>query len=168
MSNFIDAEGYFDKVGMQTIATTSPQVVNGDVARALWILQADQKQADLLHFGPSFTCLGGGQDRQFGAAASAKTGVIGFLAPAFCDRVSFGMYARGAGTLTLNANYTIQMDNGVGSYAWSWGSNTENVVGVTITSVGSPQFVKVDYEKEAGLDVISLVVRYQISSQNLS
>ena len=168
MSNFIDAESYFDKVGMQTIATTSPQVVNGDVARALWILQADQKQADLLHFGPSFNCIGGGQDRQFGAAAADETGVFGFLAPAFCDRVSFGMYARGSGTLTLNSTYTIQMNNGVGAYAWSWGSNTQNVVGVTPAYVGTPQYTKIDYEKEAGLDVISLVVRYQISSQNLS
>jgi hypothetical protein len=94
--------------------------------------------------------------------------VIGFLAPAFCDRVSFGMYARGSGTLTLNSNYTIQINNGVGAYAWAWGSNTENVVGITPSSIGSPEYKKIDYDKPAGLDVIALVVRYQISSQNLS
>ena len=168
MSNYIDAEGYFDKVGLQEIGTSSPQVVNGAVAEALWILQADQKQADLLHFGPSFSCIGGGQDRQFGAAASSKSGVIGFLAPAFCDRVSFGMYARGSGTLTLNSNYTLTMDNGVGAYGWVWGSLTENLVGVTPSAIGSPEYKKIDYAKGAGLDVISLVIRYGLSSEKLS
>ena len=169
MSNFVDPNGgYFDKTMMQEIGTSSPSVVNGDRAEALHLLQADQKQTDLLHFGPSYSCIGGGEARQFGAAASLKAGTFGFLAPAFADRVSFGMLARGSGTLTLNGSYTIQIDNGVGAYVWTWGSLTENLVGVSFASVGSPQFQKITYSKQAGLEVISLVVRYNRSSKNLS
>ena len=78
------------------------------------------------------------------------------------------MLARGSGTLTLNGSYTIQIDNGVGAYVWTWGSLTENLVGISFASVGSPQFQKVTYSKPAGLEVISLVVRYNRSSKNLS
>ena len=58
MSNFLDPNGgYFDKAMMQEIGTSSPAVVNGDRAEALPLLQADQKQTDLLYFGPSYSCL---------------------------------------------------------------------------------------------------------------
>ena len=170
MSKFLNAEGYFDKTGMEEIGTTSPVVVNGDVARALWLSMADQKQTDLLHFGPSHCCIGGASSgvSQFGDGATLKEGTMGFLVPPFADRVSFGILANGTGDLTLNGNYVISVANLLGAFTWHWGSLTENLVGITFANVGSPQYTNITYSKPAGMEIRSLVVRYNISSQALS
>lgn len=167
MSKFIYDTGQFDETNLQEIGTTTPQVVNGDVCKASFFKTIDQKQADLLYWGPSHSCIGGADEKQFGVEASAETGTIGFLAPAFADRAAFGMYAKGSGTLTLNGTYTIDLTNDLDDYSWTWGSLTENLVGVVHTNTGSPQFKKITYSKGAGLNVIAIVVRYAISSETL-
>lgn len=168
MSKFVYDLGQFDQTGLQEIGATYPQVVNGDVCKAGFFKTADQKQADLLYWGPSFSCVGGAADKQFGVGANAETGHLGFLAPAFCNRAAFGMLAKGSGTLTLGTAYTISVNAQVGSYAWTWGSLTENLITITPTTTGMPTFRSIGYSKDAGLEIVSIVVRYALSSEEIS
>ena len=168
MTNFIDFEGHFDKTGKKIIGTSSPQVVNGDVAKAMWLLNADQYQADLLHFGPSFCSVGGYTGAHFGPAASVVNSVVAFLAPAFCDVVAVGVLVKGSGTVTLNSNYSITVTNELGGYFWRWGSLTENLIPVGATSAGVPAFKTITYSKEAGVDIISMVIRFARTTQNIT
>jgi hypothetical protein len=170
MSNFIFDTGYFDKTGRATIGTATPKIVNGDVAEALPILEADQAQADLLHWGPCHAAIGsaviGGDAGNFEGNITAS--FMSLLAPAFADRAAFGIYAKGTGTITFNSNYPISVTNATGDYSWYWGSLTENLIGVTFSSVGVPKPLNVAVAKDTGLSVISVVVRYRISSEQIA
>jgi len=170
MSNFIFDSGSFDKTGRETIGTTTPKIVNGDVAEALPILEADQAQADLLHWGPCYTAIGCGEPGS-GAGnfdGNISNSFITFLAPAFADRAAIGIYAKGTGTITFNTNYPISVTNETEDYSWYWGSLTENLIGVTFSSVGVPKVTSVAVSKDLNLDVISIVIRYRISSEEIS
>jgi hypothetical protein len=162
MTNYIFDTGYFDKTGRQTIGTATPKIVNGDVAEALPILEADQAQADLLHWGPCHAAIGsaviGGNAGNFEGNIAAS--FITLLAPAFADRAVFGIYAKGSGTITFNNNYPISVTNGTDDFSWYWGSLTDNLVGVTFSSVGVPKPLNIAVAKDNGLSVISIVVRY--------
>lgn len=168
MSNFIDAEGHFDHIGQKVIGTTTPTVVNGDKAKALWLLLADQKQTDLLHFGPSFCVIGGEQDEQFGQTASLETHTLAVLVPAFCDLLAFDLLAKGTGDVTFGSSYTITVDSDGDSPVWYPGSTQSNLYSVTGTLGGVPQFQKIDFEKEAGVDLRCVVVRFLRSQQNIT
>jgi hypothetical protein len=93
---------------------------------------------------------------------------MSLLAPAFADRAAFGIYAKGTGTITFNSNYPISVTNATGDYSWYWGSLTENLIGVTFSSVGVPKPLNVAVAKDTGLSVISVVVRYRISSEQIA
>jgi hypothetical protein len=168
VSKFVYDLGQFDQTGLQEIGATYPQVVNGEVCKASFFKTADQKQADLLYWGPSFCCIGGEPDKHFGVGANAETGQIGFLAPPFCNRAAFGMLAKGSGTLTLGTAYTIAVNAQVGSYAWTWGSLTENLITVSPSTTGMPTYRSIPYDKGAGLEIVSIVVRYALSSEEIS
>lgn len=168
MSNFIDAEGHFDHVGQKLIGTTSPVVVNGDRASALWLLLSDQKQTDLLFWGPSFCVVAGKEGEQFGATASLVNHFVGIWVPPFCDRISFDILARGTGDVTFGSSYVISVNSeGLGP-VWYPGSQTDNLISVTGTLAGVPLFQKIDFEKEAGVDVRCVVVRFLRSQQNIT
>lgn len=171
MTNFIFDSGYFDKTGRQTIGTTEPKVVNGDVAEAFPILQADQAQADLLHWGPCFSSLGtfihsANTDGDFGGNIGSSR--ITILVPPFADRLAFGIYAKGSGTITFNGNYPISVQNETGDYTWFWGSLTENLIGVSAPTLGKAHNQTVTVAKDADLDIISIIGRYRISTETIA
>jgi hypothetical protein len=168
MSNFIDAEGHFDFVGQKVIGTTQPIVVNGDKAKALWLLLADQKQTDLLFWGPSFCVIGGAEDMQFGLGVGGVTHTLGVWVPAFCDRLAFDIYAKGVGTVTFGSSYSITVDAAGDNPLHYPGSNTQNLLSVTGTTAGNSVFQKIDFQKGAGVDVFCVVVRFLRSSQTIS
>jgi len=172
MTKFIFDSGYFDKTGRQTIGTTEPKVVNGDVAEAYPILQADQAQADLLHWGPCFTALGtfmygSAYTGNFGGGAITSSPIT-VLVPPFADRLVFGIYAKGTGTITFNGNYPISVTNSTGDYTWFWGSLTENLIGVSAPTLGKPHNQTVMVAKDANLDIISIIGRYRISTETIA
>ena len=168
MSNFVDAEGHFDFVGQKVIGTQQPIVVNGDRAKALWLLLADQKQTDLLFWGPSFCVIGGQEDMQFGFTYTAYTHTLGVWVPAFCDRLAFDVYAKGVGSVTFGSSYTIEVDADGDEPLHYPGSKTQNLLSVTGTTAGNAVFQKIDFQKDAGIDVFCVVVRFLRSSQTIS
>ena len=168
MSNFVDAEGHFDHVGQKVIGTSEPVVVNGDKAEALWLLLADQKQTDLLFWGPSFCVIGGQQERQFGDPTSAESHTIGFTVPAFCDRLAFDVFALGTGDITFGGSYTISV-SAEGTVPVRYpGSQTDNLISVNNFVAGNSIFQKISISKDADVDLRCVVVRFLRSNQQLS
>ena len=167
MSKFIDAEGHFDHVGQKLIGTTSPNVVNGDKAKALWLLLADQRQTDLLFWGPSFGVIAGEAGKQFGTEGSAESGVLVIWVPAFCDRLAFDVMAKGSGDIVFQSQYTISVNNpSVPTYLP--GSKTTDVVAVTGGNTGNSFVQKITFTKAAGVDLRCVVVHFLRSAQEIS
>jgi hypothetical protein len=168
MSKFLDSEGYFDEVGQKPIGTSSPTVINGEQARALWLLLADQKQTDLIFWGPSFCVIGGEEGQQFGEVGSSQSGFFSVWVPGFCDRLAFEIIAKGVGDVTIGSSYTISVSNQSTVPILVKGSQTSNLVSVTGTGAGNPVFQKIAIAKDAGVDLRSVIVRFLRSAQEIS
>lgn len=167
MSNFVDAEGHFDHVGQKVIGTSEPVVVNGDKAEALWLLLADQKQTDLLFWGPSFCVIGGQQERQF-RTTDGQPMVLGFTVPAFCDRLAFDVFALGTGDVTFGGSYTVSV-NAEGTLPVRIpGSQTDNLLSVTNPNPGNSIFQKINIAIDTDVDLRCVIVRFLRSNQQLS
>jgi hypothetical protein len=168
MSKFIDAEGHFDHVGQKLIGTSSPNVVNGDKAKALWLLLADQKQTDLLFWGPSFAVIAGEAGKQFGTEGSAESGVLTLWVPAFCDRLAFDVMAKGSGDVVFQSAYTVAVAVEYGLPAFVPGSKTNNLLSVTGGGAGNSFAQKITFTKAAGVDLRCVVVHFLRSAQEIS
>lgn len=168
MSNFLDAEGYFDAVGQEAIGTSTPKVINGEQARALWLLLADQKQTDLIYWGPSFSIIGGEEGQQFGEVGSSQSGFLSVWVPGFCDRLGFEVIAKGTGDVTIGSSYTITVQNGSSQPISIKGSQVTGLISVTGTAAGNPVYQKIAISKDAGVDLRSVIVRFLRSSQTIA